>query len=121
MTSNARDYIPANSILTLIPVSGLLIVLSRTSTQRLAFLSRDAEQRTYSLRIPSHLSFSSARSGATTDANAVVANDAYIADRVNDVGLCVSFPLLVVLADVRIGTALKITGRRGAYRAGATV
>ena len=117
------QYIPASSNLTLIlPIHRLLIILSRATAQSLAFLGRDAKERTYFLRIPSHFSiFPSTRSGATTDGNAVIAYDAYVADRVSDIGLCISFPLLFVLAEVQMGTTLKIAGRRRAHRTGATV
>lgn len=116
LTRRTRHVYPANSSTWRV---SLLVILSRAPTQSLIVLSDNAKLRTYSIRVPAL--GSSAGSGATTDRHAVGAYDTDVADRVNDVRSCTSLLVLVVLTDVSVSAAGKITGRRGTFGAGPTV
>ena len=115
-TCRTRHFHPPKSSLRRIL---LLVILSCAPTQSLTLVSLDAKLRTEFIRIPALRS--SAGSSTTTNRDAVGAHDTYIADGVDDVRICASLLILVVLTDVSVSAAGEITGRRGAFGARAAV
>ena len=97
-------------------------ILSRTPTQTLSIPRLNTKFRTNFLHIPS-LRSSSASRRAPTHRETVIAYNTNIANRVNDVHvcICISFLELIILTNFRVGASRKIASSRRAYGTGATV
>lgn len=111
----APKYSPFKSAHTCTTLQRFLIRLSCAPTQSFAILGENAVIGAWLLSSPSF--HSHARSVAATHSVPVVVLVTHIADWVDDICFRTPFLVRVILADLSIRTAWKVTGLQGAFRA----